>query len=55
MIEALKKLAKGVFFSESEIRFLDLQILKKIYSKKLSLTLNLKVPPKTVLCYGQEF
>ena len=28
--------AKGGFFSESVIRFLDLQISKKIYSKNLS-------------------
>ena len=33
---------KGGFFSESAIRFLDLQISKKKYSKKLSWTWNLK-------------
>ena len=48
-------LVKGGFFPESAIHFLDLQISKKKYSKKLSWTWNLKFPPKTVLCYGQEF
>ena len=40
--------AKGGFFSESPIHFLDLQISKKNYSKKLSWAWNLKFPPITV-------
>ena len=34
--DGLEKVCKGGFFSESAIRFLDLQISKKKYSKKLS-------------------
>ena len=37
-----------VFFSESEIRFINLQISKINYSKSLSWTWNLKFPPITV-------
>ena len=40
--------AKGGFFSESAMRFLDLQISKKKYSEKLSWAWNLNFPPKTV-------
>ena len=36
-------LTKGGFFSESAIRFLDLQILKKKYSKKTILSLKFKI------------
>ena len=39
---------KGSFFSESEIRFLNLPISQKNYSKKLSWAWNLKFPPITV-------
>ena len=39
---------KGVFFWESEIHFSNLQISKKIYSKSLSWTWNLKFPPISV-------
>ena len=52
---AILATAKGGFFSVSATRFLDLQISKKKYSKKLSWTWNSKFPPKTVLCYGREF
>ena len=37
-----KYIRKGGFFSESAIRFLDLQISKKKYSNKLSWTWNKK-------------
>ena len=39
---------KGVFFSESEICFSNLQISEINYSKSLSWTWNLKLPPITV-------
>ena len=42
--------SKGGFFSESAIRFSDLQISKKIYSKKLSWAWNLNFPPITLYC-----
>ena len=38
-------MAKGGFFSESAIRFSNLQISKKPYSKKLSWPSNFKFPP----------
>ena len=43
--------SKGVFFSESAMCFSNLQISKKIYSKKLSWTWNLNFPLK---CYWWE-
>ena len=51
MWELFQKLTlgpKGGFFSESEIRFSNLQIFKINYSKSLSSTWNLKFPPITV-------
>ena len=43
---------KGGFFSESAIRFSNLQISKKKnIPKKLSWTWNLNFPPKTLYCY----
>ena len=39
---------KGAFFSESEIRFSNLPISQKNYSKKLSWACNLKFPPISV-------
>ena len=39
---------KGGFFSESEIRFSNLPISQKNYSKKLSWAWNLKFPPISV-------
>ena len=41
-------IAKGAFFSESEIRFSNLPISQKNYSKKLSWAWNLKFPPISV-------
>ena len=37
-------ISKGVFFSESAIRFLDLQILKKKIFQKTILNLKFKIP-----------
>ena len=41
---------KGGFFLESSIRFSNLQISKKKYSKKLSWAWNLHFPPITLYC-----
>ena len=45
----LTRCSKGGFFSESEIRFSNLPISQKIYSKKLSWAWNLKFPPKQLI------
>ena len=47
-------IGKGGFFSESAIRFSNLEISKKKYPKKLSWTWNLNFLPKTFYCYWRE-
>ena len=45
---------KVAFFQKVRFGFLDLQIFKKKYSKKLSWTWNLNFPPIIVKCYWRD-